>query len=252
MIATKRPWIRQAVLSVSFLTILPTPRLIAVDDDMLASVVWWPIVGALLGLGMWAATLVLRTSLPILPTAAIVLGGYTAVTGGLHLDGLMDTFDAIGSRARGHKALAIMKDSRVGAMGVLAGCLVLIAKFAALCTLPAADVGAFVVVPAFSRLAMVGSMPWWPAAASSGLGATFAGKVPARRALAAALIPLFLCLLLLPVDTALVLILCVAVLTFVAGVFLVRRFGGMTGDTYGALHEWIETMGWLVVAAHLH
>ena len=73
--------------------------------------------------------------LPTMPAAVLLLAIWVVLTGGLHLDGLMDTADGILSHRPREQMLEIMKDSRVGAMGVIVCVLHLLLKFSLLYTL---------------------------------------------------------------------------------------------------------------------
>ena len=120
-------------LAVQFLTRLPVP----VGDSYspqreAAAVRYYPLVGVLIG-GLsaavyWVAALVW----PGVPSVLLAVVAGLLVTGGLHEDGLADTFDGLGRTRPREQALAIMKDSRLGAYGVLALILVLALKLSAL------------------------------------------------------------------------------------------------------------------------
>ena len=91
---------------------------------------WFPWVGALLGLVFWGAWAGFSRMLPAPAAAALLLALTVWVTGGLHLDGLADTADGLGGGQHpGGRAWRIMKDSRVGAFGVISLILALLLKF---------------------------------------------------------------------------------------------------------------------------
>jgi adenosylcobinamide-GDP ribazoletransferase len=158
----------------------------------------------------------------------------------------MDVADAVGSRRPREAALEIMKDSRVGAMGVVAGVLVLLGKLSAISSLPPNRWSAFVIVPMMSRLGMVWSMALAPAARNQGVGALFARKIPGWTVALSTCISAGVCQLMLPTRECLwVLLYCAATVVLVSG-WVMRRFGGTTGDAYGALNELLEWVGWVV------
>ena len=103
---------------------------------------WYPLVGLALGAAAWGVYAGLLELLPGLVAATLVVLALEAVTRGLHMDGLMDTGDGILSGAPRERALEIMKDSNVGAMGVVAAVLILVLKVAALGALTRADAAA--------------------------------------------------------------------------------------------------------------
>ena len=242
-------WFKSLGLVLSFGTIFPMPNLGSVDDNSLRrSIAWFPLVGLILGLALWGVNAVSAWIVPRAVAALIALTLYTLATGGLHLDGLMDTLDAIGSRKPATLALAIMKDSRIGAMGAIAAILLLMGKALAFSRLPlTASPGAWVAVPMMARAAVIWPMALAPAAGDSGLGATYAQKIPLRSIIIAIAMGILGVWLLLPVVAALVLTAVTIAMAWSWTRFIARRFGGFTGDTYGALIEIVEWLGFLVL-----
>jgi adenosylcobinamide-GDP ribazoletransferase len=174
------------------------------------------------------------------------------VTGGLHLDGLADTADGLGSRRAPADALAIMRRSDVGPMGVAALVLVLLIQVCALAAVPRASMAAagLVLAEVTGRVAVVvatGS----PAARPGGFGALVAGRtsVRARASIVAGLGCAVACVALaagaagLTADGAELAArwLAAALGGLVVGWLLQqaarRRLGGMTGDVFGAILE---------------
>ncbi len=256
------------LLSLQFLTVIPVRVKGAVSEpQMKGSIVFFPMVGAIQGV---VAALALLLSVRIFPpdiAAALVLFSLTATNGGFHLDGLADTVDGASMKSTGdairdrRKRLAVMKDSRIGAMGVIAIIFSVLFKFLFLraLILQFARPGfAFLItsllflVPVLSRWAMVPVMYHGKAASSEGLGAFFSKATDGR---------IFF------LSSALLAVICFVVLTYVGGTELIRgltvffssvgllyilgitwvagcnrRFGGITGDTIGAFSEAAETV----------
>ncbi|MGL4732729.1 MAG: adenosylcobinamide-GDP ribazoletransferase, partial [Fusobacteriaceae bacterium] len=103
-----------------FTTRLPLGGKDDIDWEKLGkSMKFFPLVGIILGLIMYSSVKILSISInsPLL-IAALVVMIYVVLTGGIHLDGLSDTFDGIFSYRSKQRMLEIMKDSRVGANGV--------------------------------------------------------------------------------------------------------------------------------------
>lgn len=145
---------RNFVSALSFLTVLPSGRVAGPPDG--ASVLYFPVVGILIG-GMlagvdWLGSLFLYDELRALVDVAFL----ALITGGLHLDGLADSADALYFHHDPAKALQIMKDPRIGVMGVLALIFGLGFKFAGLLVLDIQQcwIG-FLVAPALARSAQV-------------------------------------------------------------------------------------------------
>jgi adenosylcobinamide-GDP ribazoletransferase len=252
---------RWLLLALQFATILPTPRIEGVEEaDMRRSVAFLPFVGLLLGAILWLVDWCLRFVLPLWPSAVVALAVYTACSGALHLDGWMDTADALGSRRPRDEALAIMKDSRVGAIGVVCGILLLLTKASCLAVLPVSapvattrmvSVDTWLLwVPMLSRLGMVWAMRLAPAARpGEGLGAVFASRVPIAAVASASGMALVTGFVLLPPLQVLSALALASVLCMAFTAFMRRRLGGMTGDTYGALNELLEAFLWLLASA---
>ena len=235
------------ILAVQFATIVPTPQVSDVTDrDMRYSMMFLPAVGLCLGAVLWALQIALQKHLPALSRTMVSFTVYTILSGALHLDGLMDTADALGSRRPRDQALAIMKDSRVGAMGVVAGTLTILGKFVAISSLSTAHAAPFLIVPMVSRLGILWSMVLAPCARPDGLGALFAKKIPAWVIIVATLSCAAICAGLLPLQRNLEVLIYFFVIVIGFTTWMKIRFGGTTGDTYGALPEVLEWVGWIV------
>lgn len=124
---------RSFLAAVKFLTAVPVPWSWTGGERSLSrSVPWFPVVGLACGGALGAVCLGLERILPSLPLSALLVAMMAGVSGGLHLDGLSDTADGLLSSRPRERALEIMKDSHVGAMGVIAIVMVVLAKFALL------------------------------------------------------------------------------------------------------------------------
>ncbi|MFB5189869.1 adenosylcobinamide-GDP ribazoletransferase [Alicyclobacillus fastidiosus] len=244
---------RSLVCAWQFFTIIPAPRITApTDKDIVRSAYFLPVVGVFLGAVLAVVRWLLAMVMPLSAATFLALALYTLTTGALHVDGLMDTADAVGSRKPREEALTIMKDSRVGAMGAIAAVLLLGGKWIAMSALPTSALMVFLLVPALSRLAMLWAMRLAPAARPGGLGAMFAKRVRLTP-IVALTAGVFACALatmpwvpVLGSFVAFALVLCLATNAFC------RRFGGMTGDTYGALAELMEWVLYFVAIALNH
>lgn len=257
--------IEAAAAAFQFLSRLPVRREIPFTPEVQQrSVIFYPLVGAVIGIIVAGLGLGLSFVLPSFPAAVILLVVWVALTGGLHLDGWMDSADALLSHRSREKMLEIMKDSRVGAMGVMACMLLLLLKASLIMSVWDLSAGAWkqeawllVLAPVWSRWFMVHAMYRWPMArGSEGLAALFHGLTAGRRSMAgvmAALLTLVIVGLLWITagETNLGMIeiggtLVIPIIAWAAGSLtaerMSRRLGGLTGDTYGALNELIETV----------
>lgn len=189
--------------------------------------VFAPVVGALLGLvvalAAWPLDGLLR--------GAVMVGLALVLTRGLHVDGLADTVDALGSYKPREQALAIMRSPEVGPFGVAAVVVVLLIQAAALASLALWQV---VLAFAVGRLgAAIGCQRGVPSARPSGLGATVAGTVP----LTVIVIYGMISAIFNPIVIAATLL-----VVFLVRRHIVRRLGGITGDVLGFLIELSTTL----------
>jgi len=232
-------------LALTFLTKLPWPWRGPADEAALArSMFWFPWVGALLGVIFWGAWAGLHRVLPTPAAAAVLLTLTVWVTGGLHLDGLADTADGLGGGHTPETALRIMKDSRVGAFGVISLILGLVLKFSLFLSLAGQTCGAeaLLLFPVISRWSMVLLAYLSPyARAEGGLGQAMTLGVSPRVLMGASLSAGGLSLLILGAP-GLVLCVIAAALVWLGRLYFQRRLGGITGDILGATNEVVEIM----------
>ncbi|MDT0461576.1 adenosylcobinamide-GDP ribazoletransferase [Streptomyces gibsoniae] len=218
-----------------------------------------PLAGVVVGVlaGLLGAALLLLGAGPL--TAAVAAAAVpAALTRGLHLDGLADTADGLGSGKPAEDALRIMKQSDIGPFGVVTLVLVLLAQVAALARAYDASwtrgLLAAVVSAAAARLALtLAARTGVPAARPEGLGAAVAGVVPVGAALAVGLAVTAAAAgggaLFGPygaVRTAASVVLAVAAAELLLR-HCVRRFGGVTGDVFGGLAETAATTALVVL-----
>lgn len=242
--------------AVRFLTILPLPGPVqrikfesgaTSPPRLILGSGYFSLVGLLLGLLLYLFTLLFNPLLPRLAVAALLVVALVILTGGLHLDGLMDSCDGLfGGRTR-ERMLEIMRDSWVGSFGVLGGMCVLLLKFAFFASLAqhALFVALLVVLPS-ARWAMVLALRLFPSARHTGLGVRFQQTVtPQRLALAGSTAGIAALVI---GHLAGILVWGLAALTAIAlGAWITRRLGGLTGDTYGAIAEITEVVTLLLL-----
>ncbi|MFJ5556007.1 adenosylcobinamide-GDP ribazoletransferase [Streptomyces sp. NPDC093250] len=219
-----------------------------------------PLAGLAVGAAAAAAgclLLLLGAGAPLAAVATVAVPA--ALTRGLHLDGLADTADGLGSGKPAEDALRIMKQSDIGPFGVITLVLVLLAQAAALAQAYgdswARGALAAVVSAVVARLALtLAARAGVPPARPEGLGAAVAGVVPSAGAVpvalavagAAAAGGAFLG------ASDVVRAVAAVVLAVAAGELLlrtcVRRFGGVTGDVFGGLAETAATTALVVMS----
>jgi adenosylcobinamide-GDP ribazoletransferase len=242
------PWWGPIAASIGFLTIFPVPRVAMSPTLSERSLALFPLVGAGIGALLGGFGIVLSHILPAGPIAALLIAAGALVSGGLHLDGLMDTADGLCGGRTPEQRLMIMRDSRVGAFAVIAGGVVILGQFACLSELTGhARFIALIVAAAMSRWAMLLALVIFPAARTSGIGATFHSGATRTACIAGTLFVILLAL----VSGRLGLIALVASTIAVLGCghLLTRQLGGLTGDSYGAIAVVTETVVLFVAVA---
>jgi adenosylcobinamide-GDP ribazoletransferase len=204
------------------------------------SLLFYPLVGLLFGVLLWAVNWLLLGA-PLLLHAALLLTVWVLLSGGLHLDGLADSADAwLGGFGDRERTLTIMKDPRSGPIAVVTLMLVLLIKFAALVALiEHQQAGVLLIVPLVGRSAVLGLFLTTPYVRPGGLGQALADHLPrlaGKQVLAASAVA---CVLISGFAGVLALVLATAMFVWLRQVMR-RRLGGTTGDTAGALLELLE------------
>jgi len=232
--------------AVQFLTRVPVTRATAADTADV--VIWFPVVGALIGAVAGGTVAGLSHLVPGSVAAAVGVLVGILVTGAFHEDGLADTADAIAGGATRERRFEILKDPRHGTYGVAALCGSVVVRVVAVASLgPAAAFAGLVAAHTLGRGAAVATMGVVPVARPDGLGADYARSVGTGRAVAAGLLAVAI--------TALAtgwwagpLALAAAVAAVGVAILARRSFGGITGDLLGAIEQVAEALVLVVVS----
>jgi adenosylcobinamide-GDP ribazoletransferase len=238
----------QALGALGFLSVVPLPRRAHGLPTAITLACFAP-AGLLLGGAAAGIEVALAPVLPVGARSAVVLAVLVALSGAMHLDGLMDSADGLFGGRDPERRLEIMRDSRVGGYGVAAAAVVVLVQFAALSEITAQRALAVLVAVGLSRAASAFALGVARPARAEGLGSAFsvggraaAGSVALSLAVAAAV-------LLGGWRGAAAAVLAVLVALGVVAVFA-RRAGGMTGDGFGAVVELSLAGALLCLAAH--
>ena len=231
--------LRSIVVAFAMYSRIPMPKVEWTPQAMAYAIALFPLVGLVEGLVSIAfglAALALGLPEPLLVVGLALLPG--AVNGGIHLDGLADTSDALASHAPRERKLEILKDPNIGAFGAIAlasHLLVLVAVYASMDVCPAV-LAALPSIFVLSRVCSAWAVVCWPQARARGSVRTFsdgAAATPSRVVLVvlglAAAVPLVLLQQLVGVLVLAGLALAIAQYRFTA----MRNFGGVTGDVAG-------------------
>jgi adenosylcobinamide-GDP ribazoletransferase len=204
---------------------------------------FYPLSGLVIG-GLSALGFSLLSLLFPKPLALwLTIGLLVLLTGGLHLDGFSDTVDGIGCRGTREKVLDVMRDSRVGAFGVMGLLLLIVSKYLALNQIsdPAVPY-ALVLTAVMGRGSMVIACFHSPyARAAGGLAKPFTEKLGTRELVVASASAFGLALLLAGLKGA-VLFVGMGVFSLGYRFFFLKKLGGVTGDVLGAANELNELL----------
>jgi adenosylcobinamide-GDP ribazoletransferase len=242
--------VRALFVALAFLTRLPLRSRDQEQDGshLGASLVFFPVVGLALGLVLMAAERLLRGHLSSALIAVALVSVLALLTGALHLDGLSDVFDGLGGgRGDRERTLAIMRDSRIGALGATAVLLVVIAKLVAVhAVLERGALIALCMFPLVARFAAVVLVVSFPYARPEGLGKAFHEQARAVHLVLAALLAAPV-LVWAGTRGAIAAAAALAVALLFAA-WLNRRLGGITGDVCGAAIELAEVAFLVAIA----
>jgi adenosylcobinamide-GDP ribazoletransferase len=237
-------------IAFQFLTIVPLPFGVRCEEEDLGrSMALFPLVGLALGAGLAGLDNLLAPLLPRGVTDLLLVTLLSAVTGGLHLDGLADVCDGLAARGGRERFLAVMKDSHIGAVGVVGLVLGLGLKYEALLAIsPDMKREALLFFPLAARFSQVQMTVGARRARNDGLGALFVNGAGLWQFMVACVITLaaawllhgmrgFWCVLLL------------YLVTWGMKSWFHRRLGGITGDVIGCVSELNEIACLLALVA---
>jgi adenosylcobinamide-GDP ribazoletransferase len=223
--------------AVQFLTRVPL-RLRAAPD-LAASVPWFGVVGAAIGLAVGLVAAGMMELVPPVVAAAVAVAFGLLLTGAFHEDGLADTADGLGGWTP-ERRREILKDSRHGTYGVAALCSSIVLRAVCVAVLsPATAVAGLVAAHSLGRGAAVGVMGLARPVGEEGLGADYARGLSGVRTT----LGVGASIVLAAVATgwwAVPLVATAAAAALVVSVIAVRAFGGVSGDILGAVEQVTE------------
>ncbi len=242
------------VHALQFLTIFTVHREETGENSLARSMVYFPAVGFLIGFILVNADrLMMVAALPQSIINALLVAFSVLITRALHVDGLADTFDGLMGGRDQSSRLAIMKDSRLGTAGALGIFFVLFLKYVSLNNLFEGEkAAALLTAPLLSRWSQTLMVFNAVYGREQGMGKAFVGHLRASGLVASSLIAVALsAFVIVRLDThSSILIACllggVLVLTGVSRWYLIRAFGGVTGDSIGAVSELNEALVLLI------
>lgn len=231
---------KKFLIALQFLTIIPTKINSEIKNkDLGASLIYFPLVGALIGLLLALCTIVFGF-LPRLVIVVLVIIVSIIVTGVIHIDGLADTCDGLFSLKPKEKMLEVMRDSRIGVMGMTAIVCLLLFKFTLLFSLPIGILRkSLILMIAFSRWAQVVACYSSKYVRNEGIAKYYIKYAGDREIIGATLFTLALFFALMQLK-GIILFFISMLPIFLFVNFVKAKIGGMTGDTIGATSELAE------------
>jgi len=228
-------------IALSFLTRIPTPAFHQPSDtEQSRSVLYYPLVGFIIGVCILIPVLVL-TEAASLPVAAVMVIIWAAITGGLHLDGVGDSADAWLGGTDMERTHKILKDPVLGSAGVIAIVSALILKVSAIAVLLEAEhFWGIAAAPVFGRALVLLLFLTTPYAQKEGLGSVIANDFPTETAW-----PVLAVCGVLALFMSLSGLLLMLVVFWLLRRLMMQRLRGFTGDTAGACIEFGEAF-WLL------
>jgi len=238
---------------VIFYTVIPLPASWTNNWSRIAR--WCPVMGLLIGslLVLFGESLEL-IGIPNLTCNALIVAAWVAITGGLHLDGAMDTADGL-SVTDPERRLEVMKDSTTGAFGAIAAIIILLLKTVTLSEMSLPLWLVLLSATGWARWGQVWAIAFYPYLRETGKGSFHRKNLRLPQDLLLGLVVL-LCLSCswfvlgyLSWWQVSIITLGNMAIALITGYWFNRQLGGHTGDTYGAVVEWSEALilCWLTV-----
>ncbi|MDF2613076.1 MAG: cobS [Clostridia bacterium] len=235
-----------------FLTRIPINLNTGMDNEFYKSLVYFPLVGFVLGLlyyGIgWVSLLIFDNRI----TAVLILLGSVILTGALHIDGIGDTFDGIYSYRNKERILEIMKDSRLGTNGLLAIVFLLLFKLVFIFSLlEGHNLWAVIIMPMYGRLNSAWGCYRTTTPRETGMGNIFIGKTSTKILVIGISYAMALVFGILYFLTEAVNIKFIGHIGLLIGIFILirwfirsiyKKIDGITGDILGAICEIAEVM----------
>jgi adenosylcobinamide-GDP ribazoletransferase len=246
----KREW-EEFRIAGGFLTVFPVADGLSTEPERLArSMAFFPAIGLLLGLGLVVIDSLLAPLIPRAVADSLLVLVLIAVTGALHLDGIADLCDGLAGGKDREGILRIMKDSRVGVIGVVGLVMVILLKYLTLHNVPVQlKSAALIFMPAAGRWVQVVLATYCSyIRPGGGTGGAFVDNVGERELIIASITLLPAALILFGLKGLVVLLLLGLGAMLLLRYFQVR-LGGVTGDVLGASSEMMEVFALLLVLA---
>lgn len=234
------------ITAIRFLTIIPLPGRITHDKyDLGKSLPYFPLVGLICGGILLLLHYFFSIFLPLSISYILLIICLVILTGAHHIDGFMDTFDGIVAAKTRERRLEIMQDSKVGAFGISAVVLLFLLKYVALVANPT-TIPTLLLMPMLSRWMMVSSIFTCTSAKNTGMGFAFKQGANWCRFIIATIITVAISASIFN-WRGIILMAGLWSISSLIILFFRSRFGGLTGDNYGAINEISEILVVLLI-----
>jgi adenosylcobinamide-GDP ribazoletransferase len=242
-------WVPRFVVDIAvafqFLTRLPVPQVEWTPDGLARAVKFFPLVGLVVGSGAALVEKLLAPHLGRPVSAVAVLLYLVLITGCLHEDGLADVADSLGGWST-EQRLVILRDSRIGSYGAAALALSFLSRAVLLAGLPLEHFTAYLVsahvLCRWSMLPLSYYLP--PARDNEGQGARIARLTSVGSLITGSIFTIATVIVVLR-KAAIAPVVLAMVVPILSGFFYMRRFGGVTGDCFGATSQLTEVAVYL-------
>jgi len=241
---------RLYLIAIQFLTIIPLPFQIRWEkDDLARSMSLFPLAGLTIGAILAGLNWLMAPYLARPLADALLITALAVITGALHLDGLADVCDGIAARGSRERFMEVMKDSRVGAVGVVGVVLGLLLKWQAMAGVPT-DIKwqALLLFPVITRFCQVQSIVFGRNARQDGLGSVLVSGAGKTQFVLAAVLAIASSWLLLGISGIMVLV-AAMFSTVLIQAWFTARIGGITGDVIGCTSELNEILILILLSA---
>lgn len=235
--------------ALSFLTILPVGQSPPTEEKALArSMAFFPLVGLVIGLLLALGYTLFSFLLPRPLVLWLTIGLLALLTRCLHLDGFADTLDGLASGGTKEKILEVMKDSRIGAFGVIGLILLIGGKYLALHQISNSSLTySLILMTAIGRSSMVLVCYRSPyARPGEGLAKPFVENLSAREVLISSALTFGIAFLLIGVK-GIAISLGIGIFSLGYRIFFIKKLAGVTGDILGAANELTELLCLLLI-----
>jgi adenosylcobinamide-GDP ribazoletransferase len=232
--------------AVVFYTIIPLPNAWANSWTRIAR--WASLIGLIIGLILSLSNFLLKSwGFSPLTRGAIITAFWIGISGGLHLDGAMDTADGLAT-TEPTKRLEVMKDSATGAFGAMAAIFIILLKTVALTEMTTHNWLNLILAAGWGRWGQLMAIALYPYLRETGKGAFHKENIHkiadlfwgSTFILSGSIFLLFL--IAIPWWKMLVIVSSCAAIAFLPGYYFYCQLKGHTGDTYGAVVEWCEVL----------